>query len=233
MSEASAPVPMSGRQQPNRADVITTARLHVLRHPLASNLVTSLRNIDTPAALFENAIHELTRQLLWHATESEPLRSVDVPNFSGQITPGTYFARRLVALLILRAGLSMLPPFRILVPDSPIYQVGIRRDEATLEPRVYYANLPDSFAGVDHVLMLDPMLATGGSARMALKLVRARFKGDISFLGLIGAPIGVKALLSADDHVRVFLASLDERLNDRGYIVPGLGDAGDRLFGTN
>ncbi len=233
MSASSSVFPMRGREQPSRAEVLTSDQVTILQHPLTSNLVTSLRNIGTPAAQFESAIHELTRQLLWSATEHEPLQSLDVPSFSGQTATGTCFARRLVALVILRAGLSMLPPFRVLVPDSPIYQVGIKRDEATLEPRLYYANLPESFAGVDHVLILDPMLATGGSAQLALERVRAFFDGDISFLGLIGAPVGVRALLRADHSVRLFLASLDERLNDRGYIVPGLGDAGDRLFGTN
>ena len=171
--------------------------------------------------------------LVWHATEDEPLVPMDVPSFSGHPVTGACFARKMASLAILRAGMSMVSPFRTLVPDSPAYQVGIKRDESTLEPRLYYSNLPASLSHIDHILILDPMLATGGSAGAALAGVRAIFSGDVSFLGLIGAPIGAMSLLNADDNLRVFLASLDDQLNDRGYIVPGLGDAGDRLFGTN
>lgn len=233
MRESPLHTPMSGRDQPDRQTVAGLDRLTILEHPLASNLVSVLRNIETPAAQFEQAIHELSRQLVWLATSDEPLRHIEVTTFSGGVTPGTRLARRIAALVILRAGLSIVPPLRSLIPEAPIYQVGIKRDEATLAPALYYSNLEAGFRDVEHLLILDPMLATGGSACLAVRLVRNVFDGEISFLGLIGAPIGVAALLDADPHIRVFLAALDERLNDRGYIVPGLGDAGDRLFGTN
>ncbi len=233
MSDLPVPRPMMGRDQPSRTEVLAAERLRVLRHPLASNLVTTIRDIETPAAQFESAIHELTRMLIWDATDNEPLVPVDVPSFSGSPVAGTRFARRTAALVILRAGMSMVSPFRSLIPDSPIYQVGIKRDESTLEPLLYYSNLPTSLSHIDHILILDPMLATGGSAGAALAGVRANFVGRVSFLGIIGAPIGAMSLLNTDDNLRVFLASLDDRLNDQGYIVPGLGDAGDRLFGTN
>ncbi len=233
MDDPGSPTPMRGHAQPARDSVLASPRVAVLQHPLASNLVTQLRDVNTPAAQFESAIHELTRQLLWQATTHEPLDSVECQSFSGQIVKGTQFARRLAALVILRAGLSMVPPLRLLIPNTPIYQVGVKRDEITLEPRLYYSNLPTMLSGVEHLLLLDPMLATGGSARMALDLIRRVFDGEVSFLGLIGAPLGVVRLLDSDDKCRIWLAALDDRLNDQGYIVPGLGDAGDRLFGTN
>jgi uracil phosphoribosyltransferase len=233
MSHSSPFGPMKGRDQPDRVDVLGSERLVVLHHPLASNLMTTLRDIHTSPVQFEVAIHELTRHLLWKATERELTEQVQVTSFTGESVFGTRFARKQAALIILRAGLSMLAPFRTLVPGAPVYQVGIKRDEATLEPHLYYANLPDHVADLEHVLILDPMLATGGSAGLALRELRTRFSGDVSVVGLIGAPIGAKNLLDADPTLRLFLGSLDDRLNDLGYIVPGLGDAGDRLFGTN
>ncbi len=224
---------MSDRSQPTREQVLEMPELTVLDHPLASNLLTTLRNIETPAVDFERAIHELTLFLLWRATTDEPLNPVSFPSFSGKRVMGTRFARDMGALVILRAGLSMVPPLRRLVPDAPVYQVGVKRDEQSLEPRLYYSNIPAGFADIEHLFLLDPMLATGGSAALSLRLIRSVYAGDVSFLGLIGAPIGVTTLLEADHRVRIYLASLDERLNDNGYIVPGLGDAGDRLFGTN
>jgi len=225
--------PMSGREQPSRDSVAGMDRLSALNHPLASNLVTLLRDTTTAPPQFETAIHEVTRCLLWKATQEEPVDNIDVSTFSGSSLSGTRFSRRIAAFVILRAGLSMAPPVRTLIPEAPIYQVGIKRDESILEPQLYYSNLPTSFTNIDHLMILDPMLATGGSARMALQLVRTVFTGDVSFLGLIGAPLGVATLLETDPNLRVYLASLDERLDSNGYIVPGLGDAGDRVFGTN
>ena len=126
----------------------------------------------------------------------------------------------------------MVPPARALLPNIRVYQIGVKRDERTLEPNVYYSNLPESYDGTGHLLILDPMLATGGSACLALREARKRFAGTLTFIGLLGAPFGVARLLQADPGVRIVLAALDERLDDRGYILPGLGDAGDRLFGT-
>ncbi len=233
MDEQVATGPMAGRAQPSREQVREMPRLTVLDHPLGNNLVTILRNIEVPSAEFERAIHELTRRLLWEATMFEPLTPTSIRSFSDADVEGSQLSRKMAALVILRAGLSMVPPLRSLIPDTPIYQVGVKRDEQSLEPRLYYSNIPAGFSDVEHLFLLDPMLATGGSAVLSLKLIRAVYQGDVSFLGLIGAPIGVATLLQADHNVHIYLAALDERLNDRGYIIPGLGDAGDRLFGTN
>ncbi len=233
MTAPSPRSPMKGRPQPSRADVERSDRLTVISHPLADTLVTLLRDTSTPARDFEMAIQELTRHLLWQATVDEPRRQTRVTGFDGSLVAGSALERNIASLIILRAGLGMLPPVRMLIPDAPNYQVGIKRDEATLAPRLYYSNLPERLDERRHVLLLDPMLATGGSAGLAIERLRSGFSGQISFLGIIGAPIGVQKLLDADPDIRIYLAALDDRLNDDGYIVPGLGDAGDRLFGTN
>lgn len=227
------PTPMRGRSQPMRDAVARSDRLHLLKHPLAGSLVTMLRNIETPRRAFEWATHELTRALLWQALEPEPSEPMEVTGFSGERAPGTRLRRRLATLAIMRAGIGMVPPVQALLPEAPAYLIGIRRDEATLEPHFAYANLPASFSGIEHILLLDPMLATGGSACMALRTVRERFTGDLSFIGLLGAPAGVERLLNADPTIAIYLAALDDHLNNHGYIIPGLGDAGDRIFGTN
>ncbi|HEX3723126.1 MAG TPA: uracil phosphoribosyltransferase, partial [Nitrolancea sp.] len=164
--------------------------------------------------------------------EGEEVERIDVPGFSGDPIDGTRLRRQPALLAIMRAGLGMVPPVRALLPNISVYQIGIKRNERTLEPNVYYSNLPESYDGIGHLLILDPMLATGGSACLALHEARKHFAGEVTFLGLLGAPFGVERLLRADPHARIVLAALDERLDDRGYILPGLGDAGDRLFGT-
>ena len=226
------PAPMRGRTQPARGAVIRENRLHLLDHPLATSLVTTLRDIATRSHEFEWAIHELTRPLIWNALHEEPTEYHDVCGFAGEPTPGTRLRRRIALLAILRAGLGMVPPARALLPDVTVYQIGIKRDEQTLEPLYYSSNLPESLGDIEHLLILDPMLATGGSALMAVQQVRQRFDGTLSFIGVLGAPHGVAQLLAADPMLHIFLAALDERLNEQGYILPGLGDAGDRLFGT-
>jgi len=233
MTGTSPSLPMKGKPQPTRDDLLPSDRLTVLSHPLANALVTKLRDVTTSAGEFELAMHDLTRQLVWLATDREPRRGWAISGFDGNHIQGWELSNAIASLIILRAGLGMLPPLRRLLPEAPNYQLGIKRDEATLEPRLYYSNLPDDLDRFQHILLLDPMLATGGSACLAVQHLRAGFRGRITFLGMIGAPFGVQMLLKSDPQLRIFLAALDDRLNDHGYIMPGLGDAGDRLFGTN
>jgi uracil phosphoribosyltransferase len=141
-------------------------------------------------------------------------------------------AERIAAVTILRAGLVFADSFRRLVPDGPVYQVGAHRDERTLVATVYTENLPAQPGWSDRVLILDPMLATGGSILAAVALVRRTHSGRLSVISLVSAPLGVQDVLSADPTCEIFTAALDERLDDNGYIRPGLGDAGDRSFGT-
>jgi uracil phosphoribosyltransferase len=226
------PTPMRGVPQPRREDVLGQPRLRVLDHPLVTALLTVARDERTPPAEFERVLHELTRFLLYEALREEPLQTFRVPSPTGEEADGGALRAGLAVLAILRAGLGMLAPVRQLVPAAPIYLVGARRDEETLRSTIYYKKLPGRFDVLRHVVIVDPMLATGGSAVATVELLRQTYSGLISFLGIIGAPYGVQHLLSADPDVRIYLAALDERLDDRGFIVPGLGDAGDRLFGT-
>ncbi len=232
MTGTNYPTPMRGREQPTRQEVLHLPQLQVLNHPVAASLVTALRDVRTPSRDFAGTIHALTRFLLWQALEETGTVMVDVPGHAGPVT-GHQLAGGIAGVAVLRAGLSMIEPLRQIIPSAPGYLIGVRRDEATLEPSVYYANLPASFDDVEQVLLLDPMLATGGSTIAALRIIRAAYSGHISCLAMLGAPVGVQRLIDTDPSVRVYLAALDERLDERGFILPGLGDAGDRLFDTS
>lgn len=203
-----------------------------MTHPLAAALTTVLRDSRSPAPAFAHCVAELARGLVWQALADVETAPVEVPGHSGVPVAGWTIAADVALVIILRAGLGMLPPARELLPLAPVYQVGARRDERTLAPTIYYANLPDTFDRVSRLLILDPMLATGGSAAATVGLLRDAYQGPIAFLGILGAPLGARTLLACDPHVDVHLAALDDHLDRRGFIVPGLGDAGDRLFGT-
>ncbi|HUY98948.1 MAG TPA: uracil phosphoribosyltransferase [Thermomicrobiaceae bacterium] len=232
MAGAEPPSPMLGREQPARADVAGHPRLHVMTHPLAAILTTTLRDARTPVPAFGHCVQELARGLLWETLADVATAPVDVPGHSGVPVAGRIIAGDVALVVILRAGLGMLPPARELLPLAPVYQVGARRDEATLAARIYYTNLPCAYDDVARLLVLDPMLATGGSASAVVRLLRPAYRGPIAFLGILGAPLGARELLASDPDVDVYLAALDDHLDQRGFIVPGLGDAGDRLFGT-
>ncbi len=231
MTTTEHPTPMRGQAQPTRDEVLRLPQLHLLNHPIAASLVTALRDVRTPSWEFSGAIQALTRFLLWQALEEIGTVTVEVPGHAGPVT-GHQLAGGVAGVAVLRAGLGMIEPLRQMIPGAPGYLVGVRRNEATLEPSVYYANLPPSFAGVEHVLLLDPMLATGGTTIAALRIIRAAYGGPISCLAMLGAPVGIQRLIDTDPSVRVYLAALDDCLDERGFILPGLGDAGDRLFDT-
>jgi len=230
--EHERPRPMAGREQPPRDAVVHDPRLTVLDHPLVTTLLTTLRHQAPPADAFAHALNELTRFTLWAALANEPLEPVRVPSPTGLEAPGGRLANGLALVAIARAGLGMLVAARALLPEAPFYIIGAHRDEQTLEPTILFTSLPPSYQGLRHILLLDPMLATGGSAVAALRHLRQAFSGAITYLGIIGAPYGVQQVLNADATVRIVLAALDDRLNDQGFILPGLGDAGDRLFAT-
>jgi uracil phosphoribosyltransferase len=141
-------------------------------------------------------------------------------------------AERVAGVAILRAGLVFARPFRALFPAAPLHQLGVRRDEASLRADVYTDNLPQQLNSAERVLVLDPMLATGGSICVAIERIRRTHAGRIDVLTLLAAPLGVERVMAHDPTCRVIIAALDEQLDERGYILPGLGDAGDRLFGT-
>jgi len=224
--------PMRGRAQPDRAEVESLARLRIVQNPLSLALLARVRDRRTDIFQFGALSTQLASLLLWEACNDVALAETQVPNFAGQPITVHQLAERVAGVAILRAGLLFATPFRGIMPDAPLHQIGIRRDERSLRAIVYGDNLPVDPDWADRVLILDPMLATGGSAVAALKHIRRSHAGRIVIVSLIAAPVGVETVLNADADVRIVSAALDNRLDDRGFIEPGLGDAGDRLFGT-
>jgi uracil phosphoribosyltransferase len=203
--------------------------LTVVDHPLAEHLLTQLRNVDTPPPTFRTLAKRLTIALVLEAVRGLPTVEVEVRT-PLERTTGRLVSPNLVAVPILRAGLGMLEAVTELFPEVSVGYVGLERDEQTLEPTSYYEKVPE-LAG-RHVLLLDPMLATGGSAAGACAALSRRGPAEIRFVCVVAAPEGVDKLAREHPDVPVFAAALDRELNDRGYILPGLGDFGDRLFGT-
>ncbi len=198
-------------------------------HPLAEHLLLVLRDATTPPAVFRTLTKRLTTVLMLEATRDYPTRprTVSTPL---EETTGRSLAEPLVAVPILRAGLGMLDAVVELFPSVRVGYLGLERDEATFQPSEYYAKLPR--LNDARTFVLDPMLATGGSASAALQSVKEAGAGEVTMVSIVSAPEGVKVL--EDDHpdVDIFTASLDRELNESAYILPGLGDFGDRLFGT-
>ncbi len=206
------------------------AAVNISRHPLVLHKLALLRHIATEPKKFRELVRELTQFLIYEATLDLPLEPRAITTPLAPLT-GARIAERIGLVPILRAGLGMVDPILDLIPTAHVWHLGVYRDHATLMPVTYYNKLPPE-VDVDLCLVLDPMLATGGSACAAVDILKQWGAQRIAFLGLIAAPEGVQALQAAHPDVPIFLAALDERLNERGYIVPGLGDAGDRQFGT-
>jgi uracil phosphoribosyltransferase len=205
-------------------------RLLVVEHPAVADRLARLRDRDTPTPVFRKLIEELGAFLAYEATRDLPLREEHV------VTPLTTttaarIATRPVVAPILRAGLGLLPGFLDVIDDAVVAHLGFYRDPKTLQPVPYYANVPDDLSK-RNVFLLDPMLATGNSGAAAIDALATRGATDLTFISLIAAPEGVRTIHAAHPQVRIVTGSLDERLNDHGYIVPGLGDAGDRMFGS-
>ena len=204
--------------------------LHVVEHPAVADRLARLRDRDTPTPVFRKLLEELGAFLAYEATRTLPLAGHHV------ITPLTEMvaqriATRPVAAPILRAGLGLLPGFLQVIDDAVVAHLGFYRDPKTLQPVPYYANVPDDLS-TRHVFVLDPMLATGNSGAAALDALASRGAIELTFISLIAAPEGVATIHQTHPNVRIVTGALDERLNDHGYIVPGLGDAGDRMFGS-
>lgn len=202
----------------------------VVSHPLAQCHLTEMRDASTPPHRFRRHLNLLGRMLFIEATRDLPVAAIRVQT-PLQETSGVKFARPMVFVPILRAGLGLLDGILSLVPDACVAHVGIKRNEETAQPQPYYANLPPVIAEAD-VFLLDPMLATGGSAVEAVRQVKAAGASRITMLCVVSCPEGIAALSKAHPDVRIVTAAIDDGLNERSYIVPGLGDAGDRYFGT-
>jgi uracil phosphoribosyltransferase len=206
------------------------SQLFVVDHPAVADRLARLRDRETPTPVFRKLMEELGAFLAYEATRDLPLRDEKVTTPLTTMTAKRIATRPVVAP-ILRAGLGLLPGFLDVIDDAVVAHLGFYRDPASLQPVAYYANVPDDLAE-RRVFLLDPMLATGNSGAAALDALATRGAKRMTFISLIAAPEGVKTILAAHPDVRIVTAALDERLNDHAYIVPGLGDAGDRMFGS-
>jgi uracil phosphoribosyltransferase len=206
------------------------SHVHESTHPLVAHKLTRLRDVETTPKKFRELVREMSALLAYEATSdllSQP-RPVTTP--MGETT-GDELKEKLGLVPILRAGLGMVEGIWNLMPNAEVWHIGLYRDEDTLQPVQYYNKLPTA-PTVDICLVLDPMLATGGSAVATVAILKDWGVKKIKFVGLLAAPEGVKALSDAHPDVPIHVAKIDSHLNDIGYIVPGLGDAGDRQFGT-
>jgi uracil phosphoribosyltransferase len=206
------------------------ALVHVSRHPLVLARLTQLRHKETPSPAFRKMVRELAQILFYEATSDLALEQIDIPTPLAQCV-GHQFADRIGIVPILRAGLGMAEAILELAPQAGVWHIGMYRDHQTSQPVLYYNPLPEA-APFDVAMVVDPMLATGGSAVASIGVLKRAGLERIKFLGLIAAPEGVRALQDAHPDVPIYLAALDSHLDGRNYIVPGLGDAGDRQFGT-
>jgi uracil phosphoribosyltransferase len=198
-------------------------------HPLIQHKLTLLRDVNTEPKRFRELAREVTWLLLYEATED--LTPVEHPVTTPMgSTVGKVLVEEIAFAPILRAGLTMVGPALEMIPTAHVWHIGLYRDEETLRPIEYYTNVPQAADGA--AFILDPMLATGGSAVAAVDIIKKSGVQNIKFVGLIAAPEGIERLSNAHRDVPIHIAAVDECLNEIGYIVPGLGDAGDRLFGT-
>jgi uracil phosphoribosyltransferase len=202
----------------------------IVDHPAVQDRLARIRDASTPTQVFRRLVEETGQLLAYEATRTLPLTEIEIQT-PLQLARVTRIATRPVVAPILRAGLGLLPGFLAVVDDAVVAHLGFYRDPKTLAAIPYYANIPDDLASRD-VFVLDPMLATGHSGSAALSVLAERGAQRPTFICLIAAPEGIATLRAEHPGVRIVTAAVDDRLNDHGYIVPGLGDAGDRMFGS-
>jgi uracil phosphoribosyltransferase len=207
------------------------SNVFVLDHPLIQHKLTYIRDEKTGTKEFRELVDEVAGLMAFEITRDLPLQEVTIKTPVAEATTKTIAGKKLGLVPILRAGLGMVDGILKLIPAAKVGHVGLYRDPETLTPIEYYVKLPSDVEERDFIV-IDPMLATGGSASAAITSIKNRGAKNIKLMCLVAAPEGVKVIQEEHPDVDIFLAALDERLNDHGYIVPGLGDAGDRLFGT-
>ncbi len=207
------------------------AEVHVLDHPLIQHKLAILRSKDTPVKEFRELIGEISGLMCYEATRKLPLKEVEVETPVAAAKCRMLSGKKLAIVPVLRAGLGMVDQMVALIPSAKIGHIGLYRDPETHKPVEYYCKLPEDIAN-RQVFVVDPMLATGGSAVAAIDFLKEHGCKNIIMMNIIGAPEGVAAVQKAHPDVEIYLAALDEKLNEHAYIVPGLGDAGDRIFGT-
>ena len=204
--------------------------VHISSHPLIAHKLSKLRDVNTEPKKFRELVREIAALMAYEATADLLTETVEVQT-PLQTTMGLILTEKIGLVPILRAGLGMVEGFWELVPSAEVWHIGIYRDEKSLKPVEYYNKLPTE-PTVSVCLILDPMLATGGSATATVDVLKRWGVKKIKFVGLIGAPEGIAQMGRIHPEVPIHLAAIDERLNEKGYILPGLGDAGDRQFGT-
>jgi len=206
-------------------------KVHVLNHPLLQHKLTILRDERTGVKEFREIVSEIAALMCYEATRDLPLEDVEVKT---PVSTGTFkmiAGKKLAVVPILRAGLGMVDGILTLIPSVKVGHIGLYRDPTTLAPVEYYCKMPTDIAERD-VIVLDPMLATGGSASAAIQFIKNYGVKNIKLMNVLAAPEGIACIQKDHPDVEIYVAGLDEKLNDHGYIVPGLGDAGDRIFGT-
>ena len=223
-------LPMAGVPQPKREEVLNLPRVHISSHPVMAYKLTALRDKNTQPPEFYRLVKEIGGLLAYEATESLSLEPSPIETPMGPML-GQRLAGGIGVTPILRAGLGLAEAFREVIPDIQVWHLGLRRDENTLQAMEYYNQLPHK-VDLQVAYAIDPMLATGGSAIDAINILKRRGIPRISYVCIIAAPYGLLKLSQTHPDIEIYLGALDESLNDRGYILPGLGDAGDRQFGT-
>ena len=206
-------------------------KIKVIDHPLIQHKLTYLRDKTTGTKDFREMLEEISLLMAYEITRDLPLQDTIVETPVGPCKAKVLAGKKLGVIPILRAGLGMIAGIIQLIPTAKVGHVGLYRDPVTLQPVEYYCKLPSDVAERE-LIVVDPMLATGGSAAAAITLLKQKGAKNIKLMCLVSAPEGVKVMNDAHPDVEIFTAALDDKLNDHGYIVPGLGDAGDRIFGT-
>ncbi len=206
-------------------------KIEVLNHPLIQHKLTIIREKQCGTKVFREMVNEISTLMAYEVSRDMPLKDIEIETPITKTTQKTLAGKKVAIVPILRAGLGMVDGVLNMIPAAKVGHVGMYRDEKTLKPVEYFVKLPSDISQ-RQLFVVDPMLATGGSAIMAMDMLKKRGASNIKFMCLVAAPEGVKALQEAHPDIDIYTAALDDHLNEDGYIVPGLGDAGDRLFGT-
>lgn len=207
------------------------SKVKIMDHPLIQHKIGFIRRLETGSKDFRQVIGEIAMLMCYEATRDLKLQDVEIETPICRMTAKELEGKKLAVVPILRAGLGMVDGMLTMIPAAKVGHIGLYRNEETLEPVEYYCKLPKDCAERD-VFVVDPMLATGGSSVAAIEMLKARGVKNIRFMCIIAAPEGVERMQKAHPDVDIYIGAMDDHLNEHGYIVPGLGDAGDRIFGT-
>ena len=206
-------------------------KVHVLDHPLLQHKLTILRDERTGVKDFREVVSEIATLMCYEATRDLPTEEIEIQTPVAKAKVKVLAGKKLAIVPVLRAGLGMVDGILTLIPSAKVGHIGLYRDPQTLEPVEYYCKMPSDISERD-IIILDPMLATGGSASAAIQFMKNYECKHIKLMNIIAAPEGIRRVQKDHPDVDIYVAAVDEKLNDHGYIVPGLGDAGDRIFGT-